>query len=451
MLSPWYQEWHLSRLPLPQLLKEVRTGWNKPTLLYYAGLRLTEQNRCAEADPLLERAVGLDPDSPRLRDAWARALLGSGMTTAAHGELLDFTLRHPELPVAHLMLGKFYFTQNSMLHAEEQFKLAVARDPHDATAWEYLSQAADVQNNVTEAQQAAEHAVALRPNDAKVRLLAAAVLRHAGQYAAARREYARVIALAPRFAVAHRDYALTLLNSGRAAADWNLAAEEARQAIALDANDPAAWLALGRALLYSGRRQEAIAPLLHAAKEAVADPAPALALAQLYHGSGQTAEYRAWENDYLLRQRSVAQKQTLEIEVDAHPTSRALHRQLAHWLGTHGDVEGAAHHYATALHRPIDSAQVLAATARDLTAGGHADRALPLAKRAATVGYKNAIAHLALGEALFSLGRETEGLPEYQLAVNIEPALRHEIVGRLQRLMAARVHQQSRRQARPEH
>src|SRR5579871_2715355 len=44
MLSPWYQEWRLSRLPLPELLREVRTQWNKPTLLYYAGLRLTEQN-----------------------------------------------------------------------------------------------------------------------------------------------------------------------------------------------------------------------------------------------------------------------------------------------------------------------------------------------------------------------------------------------------------------------
>src|SRR5579864_1872572 len=55
MLSPWYQERRLSRLPLPELLKEVRDGRNKPALLYYAGLRLIEQNRCAEADVLLER------------------------------------------------------------------------------------------------------------------------------------------------------------------------------------------------------------------------------------------------------------------------------------------------------------------------------------------------------------------------------------------------------------
>jgi Flp pilus assembly protein TadD len=438
MLSSWYQERRLSRLPLPELLKEVRDGHNKPALLYYAGLRLIEHNRCAEADALLERAVGLDPDTPRLRDAWARSLLGSGMTTAAHGELLDFTMRHPDLAVAHDLLGKFYFTQNSMQHAQEEFEKATALDPHDVEAWEYLSQAADVQNDVNRAQEAAARAVTLRPDDAKVRMLRAAVLNHAGQYASARREYARVVALDPRLAVAHRDYALCLLAYGHTAADWNLAADHARQAIALDAYDPAARLALGRALVYTHHPQDAIAPLLRAAQDAKTDPAPALALAQVYHGLGQTAEYEEWQQEYLQRQNSASQKQTLESEVSANPISRELQTKLARWLGMHGDVDGAARHYSAAMHRALDSAPVLAATARDLTAGGHADLALPLAQRAATVGNKSAMAHLALGETLFALGRETEGLNAYQTALNIEPALQSELVQRLRRRMAER-------------
>src|SRR5437588_634036 len=77
--TPWYQERRLRRLSLPALEHERRThGENDPRLLYYLGLRLNRQAHFAAADPILRKAVGLDPDSPRLRDEWARALLGSG-------------------------------------------------------------------------------------------------------------------------------------------------------------------------------------------------------------------------------------------------------------------------------------------------------------------------------------------------------------------------------------
>lgn len=438
LLSPWYQERRLSHLPLPQLLREVRTGRNNPTLLYYAGLRLVQQGHYAAADPLLERAVGLDPDSPRLRDAWARALLGSGMTTAAHGELRDFAQRHPELAAAHDLLGKFYFTQRSMQRAEAEFRKAVARDSRDLSAWEYLSQAADVQDEAAQAQQAAERAVALRPNSATDHVLLASVLLHSNRSFDARREYARAVALDPHIGVAHRDYAIALLNTSAGAADWNLAAQQAQQAISLDGNDPRAWLALGRARMYRGQLQQAEAPLLQAIRLEKDDPAPALTLAQLYHKLGQPTQYERWEQEYLQRQSYRVQRQAMEAAVSAHPTSRPMQQQLARLLGLHGDVEGSARHYAVALRHPLDSPPVLAAAARDLTAGGHADLALPLAQRAVAVANKNPTAHLALGEALFALGRDAEGLNEYQRAVNIAPELHPELVQRLKRLMATR-------------
>jgi tetratricopeptide (TPR) repeat protein len=438
LLSPTYQEWRLSRMPLPELLRSVQAGRNNSLVLYYAGLRLTEQGRYADADPLLERAVGLDPDTPRLRDAWARALLGSGMPTAAHGELYDFVMRHPEMAAAHDMLGKFYFIQKSMERAEAEFERAVAINPRDLQAWEYLSQAADVQLKTTQAQQAAEHAVALRPNDARDHLLLASVLRHSSQFVAARSEYARVVALDPHIAVAHRDYALTLLASFAEPDDWRLAADQARQAVALDPADASGWLALGRALMYGERPKEAVDPLLRAASLEGMDTAPALALTQVYQRLGQTSEHDRWRREYLRRQHDAAEQRTLQMAVSVRPADRAAQMNLARWLGRHGQAEEAAHHYATALHRPLDSAPVLAATARDLTAGGHPEQALPLARRAATVGYKNAVAHLALGETLFALGKETEGLDEYQTALNIEPALKTELVRRLRQRMAER-------------
>jgi uncharacterized protein HemY len=54
--------------------------------------------------------------------------LGSGLTTAAFGQLRQFAGTHPNLPEAHLILGKFYFTQRSMQRAAEELEKAISLD-----------------------------------------------------------------------------------------------------------------------------------------------------------------------------------------------------------------------------------------------------------------------------------------------------------------------------------
>src|SRR5262249_14266802 len=138
--APWYQEWRLARMTLPGLEQEQRArSDDDPRLLYYLGRQLNRQGRFAEADPILRRAVGLDPDTPRLRDEWARALLGSGLVTAAFGQLQQYAGTHPNLADAHLLLGKFYVNQKSMRRAEEELERAVALNPGLADGWTYLT------------------------------------------------------------------------------------------------------------------------------------------------------------------------------------------------------------------------------------------------------------------------------------------------------------------------
>jgi Flp pilus assembly protein TadD len=120
--TPWYQEWHYARLSLPSLQRLRGDRTDDPRLLYHIGRRLNQQERFGEADPLLRIAVGLEPEEPRLRDEWARALLGSGRITAAFGQLREFAGKNPGSAQAHLLLGKFYFTQHSLPRALRSWK-----------------------------------------------------------------------------------------------------------------------------------------------------------------------------------------------------------------------------------------------------------------------------------------------------------------------------------------
>src|SRR5689334_5921960 len=69
--GPWYWEWRLSKMSLPALQQRLGQDLQKvddPKLLYYTGLRLNESGRFPEADPILRRCVGIDPDTARYRD-----------------------------------------------------------------------------------------------------------------------------------------------------------------------------------------------------------------------------------------------------------------------------------------------------------------------------------------------------------------------------------------------
>src|SRR5688500_11620266 len=54
--GPWYQDRKLAAMSLAALQRERGDRMDDPRLLYYTGLRLNEQGRFAEADPLLRQA-----------------------------------------------------------------------------------------------------------------------------------------------------------------------------------------------------------------------------------------------------------------------------------------------------------------------------------------------------------------------------------------------------------
>jgi tetratricopeptide (TPR) repeat protein len=379
--TPWYAERHYARLSLAQLQAEGAggKGENNPRLLYYLGRRLNEQQRFAQADPILRQAVGLDPDSPRLRDEWARALLGSGLTTAAFGQLREFAGTHPDSADAHLLVGKFYFTQNSMKRASEELERAVSLNPSLADGWAYLAGAADVLGDAKRAREAAEKAVALRPERAQYRLTLAGFLAASGNEAAARREYEEAVRLGPKNAAVHREYAQWLLSTGRGGDAVRRAEEHAHQAVSLDGTDAAAQIVLGRALSQNGDDAGAVPVLERAAALAPYEPAPALALSQALRRLRRAKDARTWEAAYLSRQRGKTEEGRLRDKIRVAPDARKPRIEMARLLARRGDVVGCVRQHAAARRVALDAPAALIAAANDLTDAGRP--ALALAAR----------------------------------------------------------------------
>jgi tetratricopeptide (TPR) repeat protein len=437
----WYlpvvQEWRIARTPLADLVKERGPVSDDPRLLYHIGRRLNQQERFADAEGNLRQAVGLDPDSAPLRDEWARALLGTGRVTEAFNQLRQFVGTHPDSGPGHRVLGKFYFTQKSMPRAREEFEKAVRLTPGDAEAWAYLSQAASQLSLPDVPLDAARKAVTLAPENAGYRLLLASLLEPANQAEAAGAEYARAAGLAPENAVTRQQYALWLSKHAADPAGRAKAEAEARRSLALDANDGNTHLLLGRLLRDAGRPAEAVAPLTEAAKLLPEDPSAPQALTQIHRARGNAPEADRWQDVWQKRQAYVTERHALFQELRVKPESRALRGKMARLLGTHGDVDGAVRNHAMSLRRPPDHVQTLVAAARDLTAGGYPDRALPLAERAVAQGKSSPEAHEALGDALLETGRMDEAIAHYNYTTNYQPKRAPAIQARVDRYAKA--------------
>lgn len=415
--NPVYLRWRYRHMSLPQLIRIFPTHRLDPDFLYYLGLRLEQQGNYAQADPVLRHAVSLDPDNPLYRDAWARALLGSGLVTAAFGELRQFVGTHPHLAQAHLLMGKFYVSQRAMDRASDELNQAIQINPSLGEAWSYLAIAKEALGDNSGALQAAQKATALRPSSATDRFIYALFLSSASRFQEARKQFLLATHLAPKLEGIRQAYASWLLSHANGPQDVHEALQQAQQSVQLDPHDPLAWLALGKAFFMLGDYQNALNPLLKAYQLYPYDPRAPLMLRQAFQRLHKPQEASHWQNIYLVCQKQAAACQSLYNALRVHPHSASLHRQMAQLLAQRGDVEECLRNFAEAIHLPADSPRVLIAAANALTNAHFADKALPLAQRAVQLATANPSAHEALGNAWLALNRLRSAQIEYDAAV----------------------------------
>ncbi|CEK12973.1 Tfp pilus assembly protein PilF [Chthonomonas calidirosea] len=439
LTSPWFLRWRYRHMPLSQMIQQFPKHRVDPIFLYYLGLKLNQRGDYVHADPILRHAVGLDPDNPNYRDEWARALLGSGLVTAAFGELRQYVGTHPHSAQAHYLMGKFYVSQRAMDKASEELQKALQLDPTLGEAWAYLAVAREALGDNTQALQAAQKAVALNPGSAANRATLALLLSDANQQTAARKQFMQAIRLAPQQETIRQAFATWLLQHARSSQDINEALVQAQQALKLSPRDAAAWLAEGRAYFLLGDYRQAVAPLMRAYQLYPYDPTAPLTLREVYQKLDQPKEVARWQRLYLLCQKGADRYQRLYDALRVHPQSSLLHREMAELLAQRGDVEGCLRNWAEALHLPADAPQVLIAAANSLTDAHFAQEALPLAQRAVQIATANPSAHEALGNAWLGLNRLRSAQIEYDATVKWHPQRINPIRKRIQAYWAYRI------------
>ncbi len=416
VFTGWFQEWRLGRMSLDALQHERGDRLDDPRLLFHIGVRLNEQAKFIEADPFLRNAVGLDPEDPRLRDAWAESLLHSGRITAAFGELSQYAGTHPSSASAHWMLGKFYASQESMTRACEELNKSVALDPSLSEAWTALAAAQSANGDLPKAVTAAEHASALRPKDGAAHLGLALLLQANGQADRARKEFIEAVAIAPKSAAAHREYARCLLTGDLQAPDPARAESEARRALQIDPNDVTASMILGKALLADDKPADAVPFLLRTAEVSPFDHPSALALLQAYKRLKQPDLVAKWERFTTERYNHAQQKLQLVTAIISGADLPKTHKRLARLLAEEGDVTGCIRHAAEALHCAPDAPPALIEAANQLNETGHAKEALPIVQRAIDEAANNPMARETLGNTLLALGHPEDAAKAYAKA-----------------------------------
>ncbi len=414
--SSWYYRRQWALKTLAALIGDRTRHADNPTFLYYLGKRFNEAHRFDEAAPVLEHAVGLDPDTSELREEWARALLGSGRVSIAFVELRQFVGTHPRSGKGHIALGKFYLAQHTLESAITELQQAATLEPSNGEAWSYLGTAKLGNNDAAGARPAAEKAAALLPQSGPDQLQLAMVYAKINLNEQARRAFEKATQLSPELPNVHRQYAGWLIDHPKSPLDIAKAEAEARSAIALDGNDSDAHVLLGRVLVESHHEQEAIAPLERAAALDPLEPVAPQLLKQIYNRQGNVAKTQAWGDIYLSNLKRQTHRAALLEAISVDPKNRKAQRELARALAEWGDVLGCLRHMAFALDCPVDAPPVLLAAARDLIEVGHADEALRLTGQVLSTLPADPAAHEMAGDAWLALAQVHKAAQEYELA-----------------------------------
>jgi cytochrome c-type biogenesis protein CcmH/NrfG len=162
---------------------------------------------------------------------------------------------------------------------------AVALAPDNFDAQFALGRALYGSNDPAGAAHAFRSAVALKPGDARTRFFLATSLERAGDDAGALTAYRELIAVAPGVAEGHLGVGVLLVK--RTGEDLKEGISELEKALAINARLYEGQVALGRALMRTGRVADSIAPLQRAAELAPDNPEPHYQLAIAYRRLGK--------------------------------------------------------------------------------------------------------------------------------------------------------------------
>ncbi|MCS6913243.1 MAG: tetratricopeptide repeat protein [Myxococcales bacterium] len=240
---------------------------NRPASLVKRATLHFRERRYDQAIALLLRAERLSPDDIYLKTILGLCLYQSGQQARGLRYLEEVIARRPEAYEAQLQIGQHY-AQLKPARAILALELFLRYRPEeqralDAVARLHLGQAYFLRGRLREAQEALEAALQARPRDVQIQLSLAAVVLARGDFARAARLYEPLIPEIPRRPRVAYNLALAYLHLGRTAEANRLAVQYAE----LRPQDPRGRILLGDVAL-SGGKDPDVRAALYAYKEA---------------------------------------------------------------------------------------------------------------------------------------------------------------------------------------
>jgi tetratricopeptide (TPR) repeat protein len=230
------------------------------------GAALIAAGRPAEALPLFEDAVRLDPSSADAHFNLGTVLMQSGRASEAipHLELVVSTF--PQNVKARINLGCALFNLGKLAEAESQFETAAKVDPsnpqsHYALGTVLLAQSkleaatAELSTAVNLNPKYVSEAVKLNPNAPLLRYNLGTILLMQSHVADALEQLSAAVQLDPNFREAHRNLAIAFMQQGR----QSDGIAHFREALRLNPNDADLHGDLGVALLEQNQPEQALA------------------------------------------------------------------------------------------------------------------------------------------------------------------------------------------------
>jgi len=214
-----------------------------------------------EAEQAFRRAARLRPSSWVVASSLADFLFRTDRYEEAAETFRRAAALNPDAPTVHFDLGAVLFRLGRIPEAEAAFRRSLAIRP-TAVAWSNLGTLFYADGRFGEAVTCFEKAVALTPGDYFLWMNLADGLDRVGRGGEAREAYERTVRLGrealavnPRSGEAHAAVAAALARTGRHAE----AAAEARQAVALEGDDPNVLMVASLVAELGGRQDEALA------------------------------------------------------------------------------------------------------------------------------------------------------------------------------------------------
>src|SRR6266446_692654 len=243
-----------------------------PSGFYGGALALFNLHRVNEAETLARAAVEKTQAFSTSRKAPDREAANSPKT---FGNAAD----------AFVLLGVILAVKGDDEGALAAVTRAVKLAPENFDAQFALGRALYGAGDPASAASAFRAAIALKPADARTRFFLASSLERAGDDAKALAGYKELIAVAPGAAEGHLGAGVLLVK--RAGDDLNEGIRELEKALAINEGLYEGQVALGRALIRTGRVAESLTPLKRAAELAPDNPEPHYQLAIAYRRLGQ--------------------------------------------------------------------------------------------------------------------------------------------------------------------